>query len=74
VAASGYNNAAFPTPLSVTILALAADGLKSLRSAGISKEYLASQTRVFTDLLRCLGARWGLASKVIPDLLQRIHY
>lgn len=66
-AASGHN-ADCLTPLSMTILALGADGLKSLRSVEIAEEYISSQTRVFTDLLRCLSARWSLGSKKFPDL------
>jgi hypothetical protein len=62
-AAEGGHNADCLTPLSMTILALGADGLKSLRSVEISEEYISNQTRVFTDLLRCLSAQWSLGSK-----------
>jgi hypothetical protein len=58
-------NADLLTPLSMTILALGADGLQFLGSVEIGIEYISSQRRGFTDLLRCLGARWSLGSKIL---------
>jgi hypothetical protein len=63
-AAASGQNADCLTPLSMTILALGADGLKSLRSVETSEEYIPNQIRAFTDLLRCLSARWSLGSKI----------
>lgn len=61
---TGYN-ADFLTPFSMTILALGANGLESISSMEMGEECKLNQKRVFTDLLRCLGARWRLGSKIL---------